>query len=746
MGLLAPLYVAGALAVALPIVFHLIRRAPTGRVPFGSLMFLSPSPPRLTRRSRLTNVLLLLLRAAALALLALAFARPFLSGGADAAEAQPRGRRVALLVDVSASMRRGDLWKQAATRLDEAIADLRPADEAALYLFDRSVRPAFTFAEWNGLPPAARPAAMMARLAADPGPTWAGTRLGDALSTTADLLTTEDGVDPAAADRAGRQIVLISDLQQGGHAETLQAHPWPAGVLLKVLAVEQKRPSSNATLSTAPRRPDDADVGNAGRSDTFRVRVSNQPGSDREQFTVTWADERGPLPGATAVNVYVPAGTSRVVVVPRPAAATALADPATRAAAAPTPTRPTAPAELRRADRLLLQGDDADFDNTLYVAPPRRDVARVVYVGDDAAGDANGLRFYLEGALGETPGRQINFVARGSRNPLTDADLARSRLVVVASALTDANATVVRRFAEAGGTTLWVLPNPASVGGLNVAAGVERLDVGEAPGPDYALIGRIDARSPLFAPFADARFADFTKIHFWKHRRVIVDSGSPARATTGPATLPAGWRTIATFDNGDPFLIDRSVGRGRLLIATSGWAPADSQLALSTKFVPLLDGLVRRPDETAGDAQLEVYGPIPLPLAVSGAAGRTLVTPDGRRVAIDVSVIPGDSVDRPGVYHVEAGGESIALAVNLPPDEGRTTPVAVEELERFGAKLGVVPTSEELVARRQQLRTAEQENRQKLWRWVILGVLTLLAVETTAAGVLARRRPALAPE
>ena len=41
-------------------------------------MFLAPTPPRLTRRSRLDNILLLLLRASALALLALAFARPFL--------------------------------------------------------------------------------------------------------------------------------------------------------------------------------------------------------------------------------------------------------------------------------------------------------------------------------------------------------------------------------------------------------------------------------------------------------------------------------------------------------------------------------------------------------------------------------------------------------------------------------------------------------------------------------------------
>jgi hypothetical protein len=51
MSLLTPLYILGILAVAAPIVFHLIRRSPRGEVPFSSLMFLSPTPPRLTRRS-----------------------------------------------------------------------------------------------------------------------------------------------------------------------------------------------------------------------------------------------------------------------------------------------------------------------------------------------------------------------------------------------------------------------------------------------------------------------------------------------------------------------------------------------------------------------------------------------------------------------------------------------------------------------------------------------------------------------
>ena len=58
MSFLAPLFALGIGAVTLPILLHLIRRTPRGRHEFSSLMFLSPSPPRLTRRSRLDNLLL----------------------------------------------------------------------------------------------------------------------------------------------------------------------------------------------------------------------------------------------------------------------------------------------------------------------------------------------------------------------------------------------------------------------------------------------------------------------------------------------------------------------------------------------------------------------------------------------------------------------------------------------------------------------------------------------------------------
>src|SRR5215475_15333593 len=108
MSFLAPLFLLGALGVGLPIIFLLIRRTTRERTIFSSLMFLAPSPPRLTRRSRLEHILLLILRCAFLCLLAFGFARPFIKRATVSEPPSGVGRRMVILVDTSASMRRAN--------------------------------------------------------------------------------------------------------------------------------------------------------------------------------------------------------------------------------------------------------------------------------------------------------------------------------------------------------------------------------------------------------------------------------------------------------------------------------------------------------------------------------------------------------------------------------------------------------------------------------------------------------------
>ena len=129
MGFLYPAFLLGALAIAVPIVLHLLRRDVAPEVPFSAVRLLHRSPITRTRRRRLRDLLLLAARIAALALLALAFARPYL------AASQPAGLLI-VAVDRSYSMGAPGRFARAQAIAGEAIAAAPLGDRVAVIAFD----------------------------------------------------------------------------------------------------------------------------------------------------------------------------------------------------------------------------------------------------------------------------------------------------------------------------------------------------------------------------------------------------------------------------------------------------------------------------------------------------------------------------------------------------------------------------------------------------------------------------------
>ena len=135
MGLLAPLFLLGLAAIAVPIVIHMIQRERKEVIEFPSLMFVRRIPFHSFRRQRIRHWFLLLLRCAALALLVLAFARPFVRSPALAAVTDG-AREVVVLLDRSYSMGFGDHWERARDAARDAVDGLAPDDRATLIFFD----------------------------------------------------------------------------------------------------------------------------------------------------------------------------------------------------------------------------------------------------------------------------------------------------------------------------------------------------------------------------------------------------------------------------------------------------------------------------------------------------------------------------------------------------------------------------------------------------------------------------------
>ncbi|HIM27931.1 MAG TPA: VWA domain-containing protein, partial [Planctomycetes bacterium] len=276
MGLLSPLFMLGLLGVSLPILFHLIRRTPKGQMLFSTLMFLQPSPPRITRRSRLENLLLLLLRAAVLALLAAAFSRPFLRQVARLDMGESFQRRVAIVVDGSASMQQPGVWQKVRQTVNDVVAGLESGDHPALFVFDEKLTTLHGFSDPMEFDTDVQQQAVLEAMRAA-APSWRATNIGEALVQAADILT---AVSEGDTEDSAQQIVLITDLQKGASLDALQATPFPERVQVDVRIVSY-RPGANASLQV---------LRETEPQTFYRTRLVNGEESGVEQFSLHWLD------------------------------------------------------------------------------------------------------------------------------------------------------------------------------------------------------------------------------------------------------------------------------------------------------------------------------------------------------------------------------------------------------------------------------------------------------------------------
>jgi hypothetical protein len=251
----------------------------------------------------------------------------------------------------------------------------------------------------------------------------------------------------------------------------------------------------------------------------------------------------------------------------------------------------------------------------------------------------------------------------------------------------------------------------------------------EADVDRYAMLDRIEFKHPLLTPFSDPRFSDFTQIHFWRYRRLHINNLSDSQV-------------LARFDSGDPALIELSVGKGSLLILTCGWNPSDSQLALSSKFVPLLYSMLEYSGVLAGRQSQHFTGDyIKIPHSVrAGASNLQVRKPDDSLVSMEKDQEVFTNTDLPGIYSIETPEGNHLFAVNLPPHECQTAAMQIEDIERYGVSFRQSSEIdvEQTTLVKSQSNFAALEYEQKVWRWVLLVLLVVSLIEIWLAGWLTR--------
>lgn len=548
----------GALAaLAIPVVIHLLFRNRPRTVELGTLQFLQAVLRENARKRRLKRWLLLALRMACVALIAFLFARPYLL----ATEPAAGDRLVVVLVDRSASMGLDGGTRPIDTALNLArgvVARSGPQTQVEAATFDREVHP---FQDASGLRAAAGATSA------------AGTDYAAALAWARDLLV--------RSRRPVKELHVFTDLQRSGldRGESVALPPdvtvrlvdlgraFPRNVAVTALAASPAavRPGSAAAVTAAVRNFSPLPIA------AVPVRLHLEAGGAARDLEKT-IDLDG---GATATVVFelkeLPEGVWRGHV------------------------------------GVAVEGDALAFDDRRYLALPVEPPTPVRVVdGDPGRTPFGSETYFLQAALRLAPEGQRFEKTPFDPRPIDVSDLpgaSETGAVVLANvgSLGASDAARLAAFVSTGGGLVVFTGDRVGPEVARTLAGAG-LGVGavEGPAPATDLPWRLDRWEPdhpVFRAFSSPEFGDLRRPAFTTITRVRPDPSA---------------RVVATFRGGEPALIERTVGRGKVLWFTSACDRDWGDWPRGRLYVPLVHtmlahvsglaegGRVRRSDAGGG--------------------------------------------------------------------------------------------------------------------------------------------------
>ncbi|HWF86078.1 MAG TPA: BatA domain-containing protein [Vicinamibacterales bacterium] len=690
MSFLSPLFLVGLGAIAIPVLIHLIQRERKRVVQFPSLMFVRRIPYQSVRRRRIRHWLLLALRAAAIACIVAAFARPFFRQSAIAAAAAGGSREIVVLLDQSASMGYGDHWQRAQDAARQAVRSLGGDERGTLVLFSRNAEENMRATTDHGRLEGAIGAA---RVGSD------ATRYGPALKLAESIL--------ARSSAKRREAVLISDFQRAGWSGSEDAH-FPEGMTLTPVSVA----SSGTVNLSVP-------------SVTFAR--SSFSGQERVSVTAGLANRSDQAMTNTAVTLSIDGHDLQTLPVTIGA----------RASTAVTFT-PFTLAEPNVRGSVRAGTDPLPADNVFhFVLAPSAPVS--ILIIDSGAQASESLYLSKALSIGTAPAFRVDLMPAARVTPAAFD----GRAVVVlndAAFPSGAGNGVLTRFVERGGGLLVIFGEHSAwpSGDTDLLPGTLGAVTDPANGRGGA-IGFIDYSHPVFEVFRAPRSGDFSSAHIFRYRALAAGPGA---------------RILARFDNGAVAAAERRVGAGRVIAWTSTLDDSWSDLAVKPVYLPLVHQLMRYLGHYEQPLSWQTVGQVlDLPAASNARGDRVIVTPSGQRISqaagaaglvelneqgtyeIRGAAVPGAAAPGAGVVP-GAANRPRAIAVNLDPAESDLTPLDPREL--VAAVTGhATPVAAQPLA--PEATREDAEKRQALWWYLLLTGLLLLAAETTIANRLSRR-------
>jgi hypothetical protein len=680
MAFLTPLFLAGLGAVAIPVLIHLIQRERKRVVEFPSLMFVRRIPYQSVRRRRIRHWPLLLLRAAAIALIVAAFARPFFQRSAAATALAGGSREVVILLDQSASMGYGDHWSRAQEAARSVVRGLGQDDRATFVLFARN-------AEENMRATSDRTRLEAAVNAAKVGS--GATRYGPALKLAESIL--------GRSTLKRREAVLISDFQKSGWGGSDDAR-FAEGMTLSAVSVA----SDNTANLSVP-----------------SLNFSRTSFSGQERITVTAGLSNKGDQAVKDVPVTLTVDGHEIE--------TGHATVAAHASGSVSFTQFTlASSNVRGTVRAGT--DPLPADNAFhFVLAPSDPMSLVIVDGGDRAGSSLFLSKAL--AIGTTPAFQVETT---SPSRIAALSLDKKSVVILNDTIfpSPASATL-KRFVERGGGLLVVAGDrttwPSTEADLlpgKLGATVDRMS-----GRSGSL-GYLDYSHPVFEVFKAPRSGDFSAAHMFRYRALQANPGDRVLARYDDGAIAALEKKVGS-------------GRVIVWTSTldDSWTDIALKPVFLPLVHQFARYLAHYEPATSWYTVGQV---IDLTARGKGRIDRVVVTPSGERMNKSTAGEGAEGLlelNEQGIYEVRAGvaasGKPEAIAVNLDPAESDLTSLDAREL--VATVTGRASDAPVQAAIPQEMTREESERRQSLWWYLMLAGLTLLGIETIIANRLSRR-------
>ncbi|MXZ72666.1 MAG: VWA domain-containing protein [Acidobacteria bacterium] len=687
MGLLAPLFLLGAVTIAVPIIIHMIQRERKEEVEFPSLMFVRKIPFHSFRRQRIRNWFLLLLRCAALLLLLFAFTRPFFRAAALAAVTEG-AREVVVLVDRSWSMGFGDRWADAQAAAVDALDDLAADDQATVILFD------------SGAESGQRSTTDRASLRS----LVSNAEVGSGVTRYGPALKLAEGIFEAS-DLPRLEAVLISDFQRSG-VESASGVRFPPGTVLTPVQVGG----------------DEGDLTNVSVAGVLFQREYFS-GRERIQVAARLTNRNAVAVSGLDVTLEVEGREVESLTADLPESGSTTVDFA-----------PVTLGDEPMTGAVRIEGDALPADDVFWFVVSPGQVVRVLLVGNGLAADDSHLFLSRALGIGSEPAFDVRTV---TIDALAASDFADREVAILNDTRPPAGAAgaALATFVEEGGGLFVVSGERSAWSGAP-----DLLPGALGPPADRAgrggALGFVDYSHPVFEVFSAPRSGDVTTTRFFRYRPI-----EPADDAT----------VLARFDDGSPALVERRIGSGAVLLWASTIDTFWNDFAKKPVYLPWVHRVVEHlanyspptPWFSSGQVLNLAEQDVSLGDGGVGGADYVVMSPSGQRMPVDVGGRAGyiDLAEQ-GLYEVHDATAPdafpLSLAVNVDLAESDLTVVDPEELASMVTGRAGGARADGAAAPERVIPAEDLERQQSIWWYLLVAAALLFLSETLVSNRLSR--------